>query len=83
MAVDQPVIARYRATVSRAARKFSQEFSPGAVLSEAADVAYIYNPENCPSSTLTWLEEHPIKTFQMADARPTGRVSTNPTNCRR
>jgi len=67
MAETDPIIARYRDRVVKAdplalwqlgcdARRFSDIHVPGELLQEAAHVCYFYNPENCPDSTVTWLE---------------------------
>lgn len=34
---------------------------PGDVLREAAEVIYLYNPDNWPSETLDWLAENPMR----------------------
>lgn len=67
MARTAPVIRRYRRMVARAdplalwqlgreARRYSDEHVPGEILQAAAKVSYLYNPKNCPESTLRWLE---------------------------
>ncbi len=44
------------------ARKFSENHNPGEILSQAApNVLYIYNPDNCPNSSVEWLEHNPMK----------------------
>lgn len=79
MAVDAPIIARYREVVSRAdpvalwqlgadAHHFSARNVPGDVLSEATRVTYFYNPDNCPKTTLRWLEENPMDRFVLKGA---------------
>lgn len=71
MAVEAPIIGRYRQAVSEAdpqalwhlgtdARRFSADHVPGEVLKNSAKAVYFYNPENCPDSTLQWLEENPM-----------------------
>ena len=65
------VVARYRDSVARAdpnalwelgrdARRFSETKHPGEFLLAAGKVSYLYNPPNCPESTLDWLRAHPI-----------------------
>lgn len=72
MAATDTMIARYRRIVSRAdpvalwelgrdARRFSTEHVPGEVLTSAARVVYLYNPDNCPASSLAWLDESPLE----------------------
>ncbi len=72
MAREAPIIGRYREVVARAdpqalwelgcdARAFSDAHMPGAVLREAAEVIYLYNPDNCPPETLQWLARNPIR----------------------
>lgn len=72
MAASAPIIARYRQCVSQAdplalwqlgtdARRFSEAQVPGDVLAASARVTYLYNPDNCPESTLRWLDAHPMK----------------------
>lgn len=79
MAASAPIIARYRSKVAQAdpvalwqlgcdAHRFSREQVPGEVLSEAADAIYFYNPENCPRSTLEWLDDNPMKRVILQDA---------------
>ena len=79
MAVSAPIVARYRQSVAQAdplalwqlgrdARRFSEACIPGEVLTEAADVTYFYNPENCPQSTLRWLDENPMKRVVLEEA---------------
>jgi pimeloyl-ACP methyl ester carboxylesterase len=73
------ILNRYRQQVETAdpralwklgqdAARFSAEHIPGDVLSAAADVTYFYNPENCPDSTVAWLEAHPLKRTLLPDA---------------
>ena len=72
MSHSEPIIARYREVVSRAdpvalwqlgsdARRFSAEQVPGEVLLSAAKVTYFYNPDNCPQSSLDWLQQNPVQ----------------------
>ena len=72
MSRSEPMIARYRQVVSRAdpvalwqlgndARRFSAKQAPGEVLVSAANVTYLYNPDNCPKSSLDWLRKNPVK----------------------
>lgn len=79
MAADAPIIARYRETVSKAnplalwqlgkdAQRFSLRQVPGDVLKSSGDVVYLYNPENCPESTLRWLEENPMERIVLENA---------------
>lgn len=79
MAKTARTIRRYRDQVLKAdrlalwqlgidARRFSDEHVPGAVLQEAAKVTYLYNPDNCPSSTLRWLEENKMDRIVLENA---------------
>ncbi len=79
MAVNEPIIARYRESVSQAdplalwqlgtdARRFSSEHVPGDVLAEAARVTYLYNPRNCPEATLCWLDANPMDRIVLENA---------------
>lgn len=71
MSTTDPIMRRYRQAVSDAdpvalwqlgadARRFSAQHVPGAVLQDAAQAIYLYNPENCPQTTLGWLAENPM-----------------------
>ncbi len=71
MAATAPEIARYRAQVAQAdpralwelgcdARRFSTNHHPGEVLLSAAEAVYLYNPANCPDTSLAWLERAPL-----------------------
>lgn len=71
MTTMEPIIKRYRQAVSEAdpvalwelgadARRFSEIHVPGEILQGAAKVVYLYNPQNCPKSTLEWLEQNPM-----------------------
>lgn len=79
MVVSQPIIGRYRDMVSRAdpqalwelgcdARRFSEENSPGDVLTASAEVFYLYNPDNCPESSLQWLRDSDVKSIRLDGA---------------
>lgn len=79
MAVLEPIIARYRDHVSKAdpialwqlgcdARNFSNEYVPGEILADSAKVAYLYNPDNYPESTLQWLASSPMKRIELTGA---------------
>lgn len=79
MAIDQPIIARYRHTVADAdptaiwelgcdAQAFSSVHVPGEVLRAAADVVYFYNPDNVPENSLKWLNANPLKTCVLPNA---------------
>lgn len=76
---EQPVFGRWRALVAQAdpralwelgcdARCFSEDHVPGDVLSEAAEVCYLYNPDNCPDTTLEWLDRNPMPRIVMEGA---------------
>jgi len=67
MAAGSPVHARYRDNVATAdpvalwqlgrdARRYSETCVPGDELLRAGRVVYLYDPPNCPQSTLDWLE---------------------------
>lgn len=79
LAAKQPIVARYRDSVAAAdsqalwelgcdARRFSGDRHPGEFLSESAAVCYLYNPENCPDSTLEWLSRSTIERVRMDNA---------------
>lgn len=79
LVAKQPIVARYRDSVATAdpqalwelgcdARRFSDEYHPGEVLSESATICYLYNPENCPDGTLEWLRRSSIKRVRMENA---------------
>ena len=79
MSQTAPIIERYRQAVSEAdpvalwqlgadARRFSAMHVPGEVLQSAAKAVYLYNPENCPRSTLEWLEENPMDRIVLENA---------------
>lgn len=79
MAVKSPIIRRYRNVVSHAdprtlwelgcdARAFSNSKRPGEVLRAAAEVLYLYNPDNCPQETLDWLSHNPIRRAVLTNA---------------
>ena len=70
------IVARYREVVSRAdpkalwqlgrdAYEFSQKCVPGDLLARSADVTYLYNPENLPTPSLRWLDEHDMRRIQL------------------
>lgn len=79
MASGSPVVARYRDAAAKAdsltlwqlgtdARRFSEASVPGDILAAAADVTYFYNPENCPETTLRWLDRHPMDRIVLENA---------------
>ena len=79
MARSKPVLARYRDAVSQAdpaalwelgndARRFSIKHAPGNMLASAGKVVYLYNPENCPASTLEWLKNNPMERIVLTNA---------------
>lgn len=79
LANDQPAIARYRSAVAKAdpqslwelgcaAHEFSSKNSPGDVLNETENVYYLYNPDNCPETTIEWLRNNPIRRVRMDGA---------------
>ncbi|WP_425090879.1 alpha/beta fold hydrolase [Tropicimonas sp. S265A] len=79
MAKDDPIIARYHQSVSEAdqralwqlgtdARRFSSRHVPGDVLKSSCNVVYLYNPENCPETTLAWLDVNPIERIVLENA---------------
>lgn len=79
MSTTAPIIQRYRQAVSEAdpvalwqlgadARRFSAKHVPGMVLQNAAKVTYLYNPENCPKTTLEWLSENPMDRIVLENA---------------
>ncbi len=79
MASAQPVVVRYRDMVAKAdpqalwelgcdARRFSEQFVPGDVLGEVENVIYLYNPANCPETTIDWLKTNAMKRIVMENA---------------
>lgn len=79
MSTTAPIIQRYRQAVSEAdpvalwqlgtdARRFSEKHVPGAVLQNSAKVIYLYNPKNCPKSTLDWLKDNPMDRIVLENA---------------
>ncbi len=79
MAKSEPIIRRYRDEVSKAdplalwqlgidARMFSSDHVPGEVLQHAANVTYLYNPDNCPEDTVRWLEENKMNHIILENA---------------
>ncbi len=79
MARTAPIIARYRKVVAQAdpralwelgcdARRFSNAQVPGELLLEIAQVTYLYNPENCPDSTLEWLSKNQMRRIALNNA---------------
>lgn len=79
LARTRPVIARYRDQVAKAnpnalwqlgcdAKAYSKDNHPGDVLMASADVTYVYNPDNCPTATLDWLETSDMKRILLKGA---------------
>lgn len=79
MSESQSIIKRYHGVVSKAdpialwqlgndAHRFSAEQVPGELLISSANAIYVYNPDNCPESTLEWLGENSIKKVILDDA---------------
>lgn len=79
MSKSDPIIQRYRDEVLKAditslwqlgtdAHHFSATHVPGEVLQKAARVIYFYNPDNCPDSTVRWLEESAMKRVVLSNA---------------
>ena len=79
MAKSDPIIQRYRNEVLKAdttalwqlgidAHHYSQAHVPGEALQEAARVIYFYNPDNCPDSTVRWLEDCAMKRVVLSNA---------------
>lgn len=79
MAQAQPIIARYRSAVAKAdpqslwelgcdVHRFSLATVPGDVLTETSNAYYLYNPANCPDSSIEWLRDHSISAVQMNGA---------------
>lgn len=72
MSESQPIIKRYHRVVSKAdpialwqlgsdAHRFSSRQIPGELLVSSAKTTYLYNPDNCPQSTLEWLKKNSIE----------------------
>ncbi len=79
MAMSQPIVGRYREIVATAdpqalwelgcdARRFSEENVPGDVLRASAEVCYLYNPDNCPESSLNWLRRSDVRGIRLDGA---------------
>lgn len=79
MSKSQPMIARYCRVVSKAdpialwelgndAHHFSSKQVPGEVLVSAANVVYLYNPDNCPKSSRKWLNENSVRQVVLDNA---------------
>jgi len=79
MSQSQPMIARYFQVVSQAdpmalwqlgndAHRFSSKQVPGEVLISAANVTYLYNPDNCTKSSLDWLRKNQVKQIILDNA---------------
>lgn len=79
MAKSDPVIGRYRDAAGRAdpqalwelgcdAHKFSNKESPGKLLQATENAAYIFNPKNVPSSSMSWLNENSLMHFELPGA---------------
>lgn len=79
MAKGNPVFAAFRDRVSAAdplalwqlgrdARRYSAQVVPGEILLAAAQAVYLYNPVNCPQSTLDWLDQNPMPRILMDGA---------------
>ena len=79
MAETSPEIARYRREVAQAdpralwelgrdARRFSERYHPGEILRDAAAAVYLYNPDNCPETTLAWLRDHDLPRLLLDNA---------------
>lgn len=77
--VSEPMIERYRCRVKDAdpealwrlgkdARAFSLENCPGEILQIAARVLYLYNPVNCPETSIDWLEHSNLHKQVLAGA---------------
>jgi len=79
MSESQPIIERYHDVVSKAdpialwqlgsdAHHFSSRQVPGELLVSSANATYLYNPDNCPASTLEWLSENSMKKVLLENA---------------
>ena len=79
LAVEQPIIGRYRSEVAKAdptalwqlgcdARRYSVENIPGDNLIKSADVVYLYNPANLPKTSLEWLDSNEVRQVQLDNA---------------
>ncbi|MEO1648665.1 MAG: alpha/beta hydrolase [Pseudomonadota bacterium] len=74
-----PILARYAEEVAKAdpkalwelgcdAKRFSDQEHPGETLRGAGRVTYIFNPDNCPESSVAWLSESGINSVQLPGA---------------
>ncbi|NRA30862.1 MAG: alpha/beta hydrolase [Parvularculaceae bacterium] len=79
MALDDPILARYRREVEKAdpsalwdlgcdARAYSSARHPGQDLLATQEASYIYNPKNCPTSSKAWLAESSLPSIELPDA---------------
>ena len=79
LAAGAPVIARYREQVAQAdphamwelgcdARRFSERTHPGEFLAVSAEAVYLYNPKNCPESSLNWLASSDLPRLVLENA---------------
>ena len=79
MATNDEIIARYRGVVEHAdpkalwelgcdAHDFSNKQSPGDRLQTVANTAYLYNPENLPGTSLSWLEKNELFKLKLPGA---------------
>ena len=90
LAKGDPAIARYRDVVRSAdplalwqlgcdAHRFSSEESPGELLQATEKAAYFFNPENVPSSSLSWLNANSLLRFEMSGASHWAECRPTPT----
>ena len=79
MAENQPIINRYRSMVCTAdpmalwelgteAHNYSIHHVPGDELLQSAQVAYLYNPDNVPETSLKWLSKNNIAQVRLDGA---------------
>ena len=79
MAHEDAILSRYREAVLQAdpqalwelgcaAHRFSTEHSPGALLQSLPRSAYLYNPDNVPTSSLGWLQSSSLKRYELPNA---------------
>lgn len=73
------ILARYRNRVARAdpralwvlgreAAAYSRRIVPGDALMEVSDAAYLYNPANCPKTSLEWLAGSRLRKIELEGA---------------
>lgn len=79
MAQQNPILERYIQQVHTAdplslwqlgcdAKQFSQTNHPGEFLNSAAKVTYLYNADNCPKTSMAWLQQSTMHRVALPEA---------------